>query len=91
MIWVRYRLKTLSIEDYRPLVFNESYPWWCSGTNDSSATIIAWLPKDEPLDRYWDDAFEIESTEHAQIEFTSRFPMPEYYKPFDQVLEARHE
>lgn len=79
--WIRYRFKTKSVEDYRPLVFNPKYPWWCSGkaVDGSSATIIAYLPVEENLSLYWDDAFDIEKDEKESIEFTSRFPKPKYF------------
>lgn len=79
MKWIRYRFQTRSIDDYRPIIFNPKYPWWCSGENDETATIIAWLPKGEKLKKYWDDATNIEFTEHEKIEFTSRFPKPSYF------------
>ena len=78
-MWIRYRFKTYSIGDYRPLIFNEKYPWWCSGEGEDSATIIAWLPKGEEIKKYWDDAFDIDQSEHSKIEFTSRFPKPDYF------------
>lgn len=80
--WKRYRFETRSVEDYRPLIFNPKYPWWCSGyTGDmSSAVIIAYLPKDEDLLKYWDDAFNIEFTEEEEITFSSRFPKPDYFE-----------
>ena len=31
-MWKRYRFYTHAIEDYRPLIFNPKYPWWCSDT-----------------------------------------------------------
>lgn len=80
MKWKRYRFKTFSINDYRPLIFNPKYPWWCSGQNDETATIIAYLPSSEHLSDYWDDASELESTEHDTIEFSDRFPKPDYYE-----------
>jgi hypothetical protein len=30
-IWRRYRFRTKSVDDERPLIFNPAYPWWCSG------------------------------------------------------------
>ncbi len=79
--WRRYRFYTKSVEDYRPLVFNPKFPWWCSAEagDDSSATIVAWLPVTEDLLKYWDDAFDVEFTEHHEIEFTSRFAKPDYF------------
>ncbi len=79
--WIRYRFYTKSVDDYRPLIFNPSYPWWCSGQGDATATIIAWLPKDKDLLKYWDDAHDVDQTEHDDIEFTGRFDKPKYYVP----------
>lgn len=83
-MWKRYRFNTYSVEDYRPLVFNPKYPWWCSGfggdDDTSYATIIAYLPKDEDLYKYWDDAFDVSCSVEDKIEFTSRFPKPSYFE-----------
>jgi len=78
-MWRRYRLHTGSVDDCRPLVFNPKFPWWCSGYGDDYATIIAWLPEDEDLYMYWDDATGVEFTEHEKIEFSSRFVKPDYF------------
>ncbi len=78
-MWRRYRFYTKAIDDYRPLVFNPKYPWWCSGEGDDCAIIIAYLPQNENLLKYWDDAYNIDYTEHESIEFSSRFPKPEYF------------
>jgi hypothetical protein len=78
--WRRYRFYTKSLEDYRPLIFNPEYPWWCSGEGDDYAVIIAYLPENEDLSKYWDDAYEITFTEKDEITFSDRFPKPEYYK-----------
>jgi hypothetical protein len=79
--WIRYRFKTESMPDYRPLVFDPRYPWWCSGEagDGSSATIVAWLPVGEPLEKYWDDAIDAEGVEWDEIAFTDRFPRPDYF------------
>jgi hypothetical protein len=77
--WIRYRFKTYETADPRPLSFNPRYPWWLSGTNDRTCTIVMWLPETERLTRYYDDAFDIESTVHESIEFTGRFSKPDYY------------
>jgi hypothetical protein len=83
--WRRYRLKTKAVDDYRPLVSDPRFPWWCSGhgidgdCEISDSTIIAWLPFDEPIQKYWDDADQVEFTEHETIVFTDRFPKPEWF------------
>lgn len=86
--WRRYRFLTNSVDDERPLIFNPSYPWWIGGyglggTVDepiyANAVIVAWLPVNEDLKKYWDDAHDIDFTEHEKIEFTERFSKPEYY------------
>ncbi len=77
--WVKVRFKTKSVEDYRPLKFNAKYPWWCSGEGDDYAIIIAWLPVEENLLDYWDDAYSIDSEEYEDIEFTDRFSKPSWF------------
>lgn len=81
--WRRYRFKTKSVDDYRPLIFNPAYPWWCSGYSGDmgTATIVAFLPSNEPLEKYWDDAEEMEYTEETGVHFSDRFPQPQYYIP----------
>jgi hypothetical protein len=79
-MWKRYRFKTHSTEDYRPIIFNPHYPWWCSGYGKDYAVIIAYLPSSEDLLKYWDDAFDIDFTKEESIEFPDRFPKPDYFK-----------
>lgn len=79
-MWKRYRFKTKAIDDYRPLIFNPQYPWWCSSEGDGYVVIIAYLPNNDDLFKYWNDAYDIEFTIHKIIEFSSRFPKPEYFK-----------
>ena len=79
-MWKRYRFRTKALDDYRPLIFNPKYPWWCSGTGEDHAVIIAYLPEDEDLLKYWDDAYDVDFTEEQEITFTSRFPKPNYFE-----------
>lgn len=80
MIWKRYRLYTRSINDYRPLIFDDRYPWWCSGYSDFEAVIIAYLPDGEDVLKYWDDARIDVVQDRNSITFTDRFPKPNWYK-----------
>lgn len=81
MKWKRYRFYTSSVDDCRPLVFNTEYPWWCTGyTGDGEkAIIVAYLPPGEDLDKYWDDAEDVDYQERDIITFTSRFGRPDWY------------
>jgi hypothetical protein len=80
MKWLRYRFKTKSVDDCRPLIFNPKYPWWISGETEDSVIIIAYLPEGESLNKYWDDA-EIDFIEKDdKIIFTDRFSKPDWFK-----------
>ena len=84
--WIIYRFYTKSVDDPRPLIYNPRYPYWVTGysLDDnfslSAATIVAYLPADENLFKYWDDAFNIASDECDKIEFTDRYPKPDDFK-----------
>lgn len=82
-MWKRYRFYTYAVDDYRPLIFNPKYPWWCSGHGEDekgeNSVIIAYLPENENLLEYWDDAYNIDVDDCEEIEFSSRFPKPEYF------------
>lgn len=88
-MWKRYRFKTKSVEDYRPLLFKPSFPWWCTGysADMSYVIIVAYLPEKTNLMRFWDDAFDVEYTVEEKIEFSDRFPKPDYYVEMDEIME----
>jgi len=78
--WIRYRLKTKSVSDWRPLVYDPRFPSWCSGyggdeeAGTAFAVIIIYLPEGEPLSKYYDDAFDVTADDSDCIVFTDRFP-----------------
>lgn len=80
MKYIRYRFKTKSIDDPRPLkdLKEIGMPYWVSGyTGDMlAAIIICYLPVGVDLKEYWDDAFEIETNDCNEIVYTDRFPKP---------------
>lgn len=55
-------------------------PWWCSGEagDGSYVIIICYLSEDEELEKYWDDAYDIEYWTCDQIEYSDRFPKPDW-------------
>ena len=77
---VRYRFCTRAIEDFRPLVDMKhiGMPWWCTGTGHGHVTIVCDLPENEPLMKYWDDAFDIYEEHVDEIVYTDRFKKPEW-------------
>ena len=81
---IRYRFKTYSVDDPRPLIDLKEIqmPWWCSSWDGEMeyAICICYLPKEESLFKYWDDAFDIEQTEETEIVYTERFPKPKWIK-----------
>lgn len=79
MTWLRYRFYTNAPDD-RPLVFNPKYPWWVSGYAEDASVIVAYLPQTENLSTYWPEAFDIDIEPVDKIEFTDRFPRPDYFQ-----------
>lgn len=79
---IRYRFKTNAVDDFRPLVDMKDIqmPWWCSGEamDGSYVIIICYLPEDETLEKYWDDAYDIESDSCSEIKYTDRFHKPDW-------------
>ena len=79
---LRYRFKTKAVEDCRPLIDMAviKMPWWCTGYagDDSYAVIVCYLPEDEDLFKYWDDAYGIEKESVSAIQYSDRFPKPSW-------------
>jgi hypothetical protein len=88
-IWHRYRFETRGVDDPRPGIFPPPGPSWITGYASADgvddgqgvnrAIVVAYLPPDEPLTRYWPDAEAVEWTEEEAITFTSRFPKPDWW------------
>lgn len=80
---IRYRFKTNSVSDPRPIVDMApiKMPWWCTGysyTTHECAIIVCYLPEGESLYKYWDDAFDVEAENVGEIKYSDRFPKPEW-------------
>ena len=85
MQYIRFRFKTKSVDDPRPLKDLKliGMPYWISGYtcdnfDTTAAIIICYLPKGVDIKEYWDDAFEIEEQERSEITYTDRFPKPDW-------------
>ena len=55
-------------------------PWWNTGYGDEYVAIVCYLPKEEDLFKYWDDAYDIDSEEVTEITYTDRFSKPVWLK-----------
>lgn len=78
MSWLRARF---SASDSRPIKWPPPGPFWESGFNDDWAIVIAWVRKYEQINEFWPEAHEIETTEHDEITYSSRFIKPDWYNP----------
>ena len=80
MKYKRYRFTT-KYKDYRPEIDMKSIncPWWCTGCDSKNhAIIVCYLPVGEPLEKYWDDAFDISVEDADEIFYSTRFPKPSW-------------
>jgi hypothetical protein len=76
--WILYTFFTTETEDVRPLKYNPKYPWWIVFQAQSHTNIRMYLPDNENLSHYYDDAYDIESEVHYTIVYTNRFPKPNW-------------
>lgn len=72
--------------DYRPVVWPVKYPYWCSGENETDFCLVAYVDSMENLMKQWPEAHDIESEEVDCVEFTSRFPKPEWYEETEEEI-----
>ena len=89
---IRYRFKTKSVEDCRPLrdTAEISMPWWCTGygVNGEYVVIVCYLPEWIKLQYYWDDAYDITQEVRNEITYTDRFPKPAWLTDGKQVIDC---
>ena len=78
--WFRARFKS-NADDFRPIYKgkNPQGPWWCSGYQDESAIIIAFVKNEETLLKQWPEAKEIDIDEVEKPTFSDRFPKPDWW------------
>lgn len=81
MIRVRFFVdKEKCDNDYRPVKWPIKYPYWCTGENNSSFVLVAYVSDVRELKDLWPEASDIESKEVDKIFFSARFPKPDWYK-----------
>ena len=81
MLKCRFYLNIEAVdEDYRPVIWPIKYPYWCSGESENDFILIAYVDSIEDLMKQWPEAHDIDSEEVKKIEFSSRFPKPDWYQ-----------
>lgn len=77
MNWLRARFKA-NEEDYRPVKWPPPGPYWCTGYGDGYSIVVAYVKSLKELRKYWPEAKDIETTKEKEIEYTERFPKPDW-------------
>lgn len=67
--------------DPRPTKWPPPGPYWVSGCGEDYSVLIAYLPKKSDLRKFWPEAEVDEWYGQLPIEFTGRFPKPDWWKP----------
>lgn len=81
MIRARFYIKFKDCgNDYRPVKWPIKHPYWCSGQSNDSFIIVTYADNLEEILELWPEAYHIETGNVNRIEFSSRFPRPEWYK-----------
>lgn len=72
---------TVTDEDYRPMTWPIDHPYWCSGSSEEGAILIAYVESEAQLLQLWPDAIKIdmEGDFVDSYEFTDRFRKPEWF------------
>jgi hypothetical protein len=75
-MWRKYRFYVNKTSDIPPKIVNPRFPWWCVAKNEHNALIVAYLPPEENIYKYWATAYNVEYDVKDKIEFTERFQKP---------------
>jgi len=68
-------------DDPRPVDFPPPGPYWVTGSagDDSYTVIVAYLENQNQLTEYWPEAKITSKKEVEEIQYTDRFPKPDWY------------
>lgn len=81
MIRARFYIKFKDCDgDYRPVKWPIKYPYWRTGQSADSFVLIAYADNEDQIRELWPELYNIEIDKVDKIEFTSRFPRPQWYK-----------
>ena len=81
--WDRIRFQA-NLDDYRPIKWPPTGPYWCSGFNDRHSIVVAYVPAgstDEDVRKLWTEAKNIDRMQTTiPITYSDRFPKPDWWK-----------
>ena len=80
---LRVRFKA-SFEDYRPIKWPPSGPYWCTGWDfdETYSIVVAYVDEESQVTEFWPEAEEIDFHAKEDPVFTDRFPKPDWW-PFE--------
>lgn len=86
MYWTRFYVNIKKVKgDYRPVIWPIKYPYWCSGESDKDFILVAYVDSLDDLYKQWPEATKVESEKVDKIEYSSRFPKPDWYEEEPEV------
>ena len=65
--------------DYRPVIWPISYPYWCTGESETSYILMAYVDTIDKLYEQWPEVENVNTLEKDIITFSDRFPKPDWY------------
>jgi len=77
MLRVRFRADE---DDYRSMTWPVKYPYWCTGYGDGYSIVVAYADDLDYIKINWPEATEIDVQEVDKIQFSDRFPKPDWYQ-----------
>lgn len=66
-------------DDWRPVEFPPPGPAWCTGYGEGYSTVVAYVESEDQILKFWPEATEIDTQPCDKIEFSGRFPRPDWW------------
>jgi hypothetical protein len=68
-----------NLDDPRPVNWPIAFPYWITGYGENYATVVTYCDDRSYVHLNWPEARNLDETEVELIEFTDRFPKPDWY------------
>lgn len=79
MIRVRFHANP---DDYRPIKWPITHPYWCSGYGADCSIVVAYAASVDQITELWPEASNIDvlNDNCTEYVFTDRFPKPDWFQ-----------